>query len=298
MGVGPSGLEDRPQSAWIPEVTETEVGYGIVGAGRLGQALARRLAQNGASPGTLYSTSPERAGALAAELGWTAQSSARGVLALSRVTMLCVPDGALTRLVRQLSEENHLAERIVVHCAGSRGLEPLSPLREEGCLVGVFHPLAPIPDGDPASLDGTFISIESEPQARAELLDLACLLDCQVIEVQGLDRPLYHAAAVFAGVLPVLLESLAERLGDAAGGGPDVSRALRALYSASARNVERLGPERGLSGPLQRRDQGTVGAHLAALSGFDPALGEIYQAIQEAARPAPADHTGKEVASG
>ncbi|MGC1184826.1 MAG: DUF2520 domain-containing protein [Candidatus Dormiibacterota bacterium] len=279
-------------------MTETEVGYGIVGAGRLGQALARRLARNGAPPGTLYSTSPERAGALAAELGWTAQSSAGEVVARARLTMLCVPDGALAPLVVELSGAAHLPERVVVHCAGSRGLEPLAALREQGCLVGVFHPLAPIPDGDPTSLEGTFISIESDPPARAELLDLACLLDCQVIEVEGLDRPLYHAAAVFAGVLPVLLESLAERLGEAAGGGPDVSRALRALYSASARNVERLGPERGLSGPLRRRDQGTVGAHLAALSRFDPALAEIYQAIQQTARPGPADHTGKEVDRG
>jgi predicted short-subunit dehydrogenase-like oxidoreductase (DUF2520 family) len=278
-------------------VTETEVGYGIVGAGRLGQAIGRRLAQNGGPPGALYSTSPARAGSLAAELGWQASASASEVMACSRVTMLCVPDRVLPELVADLSAAAVASERVVVHCAGSQGLEPLSPLGERGCLVGVFHPLAPIPDGDPSSLDHTFISIEADPAARGELLDLACLLDCQVIEVQGLDRPLYHAAAVFAGVLPVLLERLAERLGEAARGGPDVSVALRALYSASARNVERLGPERGLSGPLQRRDQGTAAAHLAALRQFDPRLADVYTALEAAARPVPADVPRKEVDS-
>jgi predicted short-subunit dehydrogenase-like oxidoreductase (DUF2520 family) len=212
--------------------------------------------------------------------------------------MLCVPDGALASLVTELGSASDLPDRVVVHCAGSRGREALSPLREWGCLVGVFHPLAPIPDGDPSSLDGTFISIEADQAARAELLDLAALLECRALEVTDLDRPLYHAAAVFAGVLPVLLEGLGERLAEASGGGEEVGEALRALYAASARNVVRLGPDRGLSGPLQRRDQGTVGAHMAALTTFDPALAEIYMAIQEAARQAPADPAAKEADGG
>ena len=274
-------------------MTETEVGYGIVGAGRLGQAIARRLTQRGAAPGLIYSTSPQRAQSLASELSWMVGASASEVLGGSAVTLLCVPDGVLEQLVVELSLVPPVAGRVVVHCAGSRGLEPLGPLRERGCRVGVFHPLAPIPDGDPASFDHTFISIEADPGARAELLGLAELLDCQVIEVAALDRPLYHAAAVFAGVLPVLLERLAERLGDASGGGPELGEALRALYLASARNVQRLGPQRGLSGPLERRDQGTVNAHQAALSRFDPTLADVYAAVLKAARPAPADLPGK-----
>jgi predicted short-subunit dehydrogenase-like oxidoreductase (DUF2520 family) len=68
---------------------------------------------------------------------------------------------------------------------------------------------------------------------------------------------------------------------------------LRALHSASARNVQRLGPELGLSGPQQRQDGDTVSAHLEALNRFDPVLAALYTSIQEAARQSPADRTGK-----
>ncbi|HUY08064.1 MAG TPA: DUF2520 domain-containing protein [Candidatus Dormibacteraeota bacterium] len=273
-------------------MTETEVGYGIVGAGRLAQAVARRLAQAGVPPGLISSRSAERAQALATELGWEVGRGPEEVLAGSRLTLLCAPDGLLGPLAEGLGSGRPLGARVVAHCAGIQGIGPLAPLRERGCALGVFHPLAPFPDGDPASFDHTFISIEAEPGARTDLLELARLLGCRVLEMEGVDRPLYHAAAVFAAVLPVLLERIAERLGRAAGGGADLAEALRALHVASARNVHRLGPELGLSGPQQRHDGGTVLAHLAALSEVDPALAQLYASIQEAARPAPADRTG------
>ncbi|MGC2190810.1 MAG: DUF2520 domain-containing protein [Candidatus Dormiibacterota bacterium] len=273
-------------------MTETEVGYGIVGAGRLAQAIARRLARAGVQPGLISSRRLERARSLASEIGWVVGEGPEEVLSGSRLTLLCAPDAELGRLVRELESAAPLGDRVVAHCAGIQGLGPLAPLRERGCALGVFHPLAPFPDGDPSSFDDTYVSIEADPRARSELMELARLLGCRVIELEAVNRSLYHAAAVFAGVLPVLLERVAERLGAESGGGADLAEGLRALHSASARNVRRLGPELGLSGPQQRRDQGTVSAHLEALSRLDPALAQLYASIQEAARPLPADRTG------
>jgi predicted short-subunit dehydrogenase-like oxidoreductase (DUF2520 family) len=297
MDRGPLGLEDRPQSAWIPEVTETEAEIGIVGAGRMGQALARRLAATGAPPGLLCSRSRSRAQSLAAELGWTAVARPSEVIAGSALTLLAVPDAELGGLAlgasRDLDRGERLSPRVVAHCAGIQGIASLSPLQHLGCALGVFHPLAPVPDGDPSCLDDTFISIEAEPGARQPLLDLAARLACQTVEVADLNRPLYHVAAVFAGVLPVLLEGLAERLATVAGGEDELRAGLRALHLASARNVERLGPELALTGPGQRQDSGTIGAHIDALSRLYPALADLYISIQEAARQLPADPTGK-----
>ncbi|MFZ0995931.1 MAG: DUF2520 domain-containing protein [Candidatus Dormiibacterota bacterium] len=278
-------------------MTETEVEIGIVGAGRMGQALARRLAATGAPAGLLCSRSTSRAQAVASELGWTVLSRPSEVIAGAALTLLAVPDSELTGLALSASHDldggGALSPRVVAHCAGIQGIACLSPLRHLGCALGVFHPLAPVPDGDPSSLDDTFISIEAEPGSRQLLLDLAARLSCRTVEVADLNRPLYHVAAVFAGVLPVLLEGLAERLGTSAGGEDQLTSGLRALHLASARNVERLGPELALTGPGQRQDSGTIGAHIDALSRLDPALADLYISIQEAARQLPADPTGK-----
>ncbi|MGC2296502.1 MAG: DUF2520 domain-containing protein [Candidatus Dormiibacterota bacterium] len=278
-------------------MTETEVEIGIVGAGRIGQALSRRLAAAGAPPGVLSSRTESLAQSLASELGWSVLARPSQVVAASALTVLAVPDGELAQLAldvsRELGEAARRRDRVVAHCAGITGIDALAPLRQVGCALGVFHPLAPVPDGDPSCLDQTFISIEAEPEARQPLLDLAARLSCQSVEVANLDRPLYHAAAVFAGVLPVLLERLAERLAAAAGAGVELGPGFRALHLASARNVERLGPELALTGPDQRQDAGSVSAHLDALGRQDPVLRDLYVSIREAARLMPADQPGK-----
>lgn len=267
-----------------------------MGAGRLAQAVSRRWARAGGPPGLIYSRTRGPAESLAAELGWAVAGSGSDIVLRARLTLLAVPDAALRQLALDLvGAMNPVASgsiRVVAHCAGIIGLEPLAPLRDLGCALGAFHPLAPIPDGDPACLDQTFISIESDPAARQPLLDLAARLSCEPLQTGPLDRTLYHAAAVFAGVLPVFLERLAEGIGAAAGGGVGLTQGLRALHLASARNVQRLGPVRGLSGPQQRQDDETVGAHLKSLESLDPALADLYLAIQAAARLMPADRTG------
>ena len=272
------------------------MGIGIVGAGRLAQAVSRRWSEADGPPGLIYSRTPARASSLALELGWTVAPSAAAVVLGSPLTLLAVPDSELSQLGLDLAQAVAVPApasiRVVAHCAGIVGLAPLAPLRDAGCAVGVFHPLAAIPDGDPACLDQTFISIESDPRAQPPLLELAARLSCQPILADRLNRPLYHAAAVFSGVLPVLLERVAERLATAAGGADDLTQGLRALHLASARNVRRLGPQLGLSGPQERQDAGTVSAHLEALGRVDPALADLYASIQEAARPVPADRTG------
>jgi predicted short-subunit dehydrogenase-like oxidoreductase (DUF2520 family) len=264
------------------------MGIGIVGAGPMGQAMARRLASLGEPPGLIFSRTLARAATLAGEIGWELAGSAGELVARSPLTLLAVPDSELERLVGELALELEVATppqlRVVAHCAGVVGPQPLFPLRKLGCAVAVFHPLAPVPDGDPSCLDHTYVSIEAAPGAREQLQALALRLGCRSFLLENIDRPLYHAAAVFAGVLPVLVESIGERLALEAGAVEEVVPALRSLLAASARNVQRLGPQRGLSGPQRRRDSGTVDLHLEALDWVDPALGQLYTSIHAAAR--------------
>ncbi|MGH7610383.1 MAG: DUF2520 domain-containing protein [Candidatus Dormibacteria bacterium] len=274
-------------------MTETEAGIGIVGAGRAGGALARQLSRRGTPPEWIHSRTPARARRLAAEVGARTLPTAAEVLRRASLTLLAVPESPLPELAQGLSEQlrsERLRGHLVAHLAGRLGPEVLRPLANLGMSIGVFHPLAPIPDGDPDCLEGTYVSIEAAPAAARRLRQLARQLGCRPFQLGPADRALYHAAAVLAGVLPVELEGLGERLARQAGGGRDLERGLRALYAASARNVMRLGPERGLSGPLARGEQPTVDAHLRALARAQPELAGIYAAIEQAARREPADH--------
>jgi predicted short-subunit dehydrogenase-like oxidoreductase (DUF2520 family) len=183
----------------------------------------------------------------------------------------------------QLAGLPNLSSKVVAHCAGVHGPEVLRPCALAGAAVGVIHPLAPVPDGDPSCLEGAYASVEGDPEAVRWLELLAGRIGLRSFELAGANRSLYHAAAMLAGVLPVLLEELAERLARQAGAGPDSALGLRQLLLLTGSNVVRLGPSAALSGASVRSDPGTTASHLAALGDEDPRLAEVYRSIFELA---------------
>jgi predicted short-subunit dehydrogenase-like oxidoreductase (DUF2520 family) len=88
-----------------------------------------------------------------------------------------------------------------------------------------------------------------------------------------------HASAVVASNYLVALIDAATKLAQRAG----LSRrrameALGPLVRATVDNVLRLGPERALTGPIERGDVGTIRRHLSAI-GPDRRLRRLYAAL-------------------
>jgi predicted short-subunit dehydrogenase-like oxidoreductase (DUF2520 family) len=87
-------------------------------------------------------------------------------------------------------------------------------------------------------------------------------------------RPLYHAAAVFASnYVAALLHEGVSIFQEAGASREEAERALTALARGTLENVEELGLDAALTGPLVRGDADTVELHLRSL---DPAQAELY----------------------
>lgn len=168
---------------------------------------------------------------------------------------------------------------LVIHLAGSRGLEAFGPLREArpDVRVGALHPLQSFPSTTAGldALPGTWAAVAGDPETTA----LAHLLGLRTFELADADRAGYHAAAVVASNHLVALLGQVERLAHSCG---VPFEAFRALARASVDNAFALGPARALTGPISRGDLATVTRHLSAL---DPGERDAYRALaREAAR--------------
>ena len=98
------------------------------------------------------------------------------------------------------------------------------------------------------------------------------------------ERPLYHAAAVFASNYLIVTGAIAEDLFRRAGV-PDPLAAMLPLQRASLDNVERLGAGAALTGPAVRGDAGTVERNLEALRASAPEMvGGVRRAVSRGAR--------------
>jgi len=224
----------------------------IVGAGRLGRALAAGLREAGVEV-----DGPLGRGARCPD---------------ADVVILAVPDAEIASAAAAIQ-----SGRLVGHCSGATTLAPLAP-HEAFSL----HPLMTVPADEAAQLAGASAAVAgSTPRARGVAHRLALCLGLTPIDVADDDRAAYHAAASIASNFLVTLEAAAERLAESAG----VERAaLVPLVRATVENWASLGPDRALTGPIARGDAETVERQRAAIAERTPDLLPLFDALAEATR--------------
>ena len=157
----------------------------VIGRGRVGSAVAARLAARGV-----------------------------GLREDAELVLLCVPDAAIVDMARRLSLGPWVA-----HVSGATALSALEPhTRRFG-----MHPLQTFTRSrGPEQLDGAWAAVSGESdEARAHGRALALTLGLRPFDLDDDARSLYHAGAAVASNYLVTLHQAASRLFAAAGAPPE-----------------------------------------------------------------------------
>lgn len=264
---------------------------GLIGAGRLAAALAAALIRAGYPVRAIASARSESARSLAAVLGSgvAATASPGDIAALCDVAFLAVPDGAIRQVAEGLSWRQG---QVVVHCSGAFGPGELAAASAAGAVAACFHPLQTFPSRtpEPARFAGIFCGVEGAEPAGSWLEELARDLGARPFRLDGVDRAVYHAAAVVASNHVIALASAATRLWALAGLAAEPGReALAPILVAAANNAARMDLAAALTGPVARGDVATVARHLEALE-REPELRELYRLLSNELLRLPLDH--------
>jgi predicted short-subunit dehydrogenase-like oxidoreductase (DUF2520 family) len=220
----------------------------IVGAGRLGHALATALRDAGVE--------------VEGPLG-------RGARPEAPVVLLCVPD----REIQAAAEE---IGGLVGHCSGATGLDVFGA--REGFSL---HPLMTVTEAG-AAFEGAGCAVAGTSDRALQTAEgLARALRMRPVEVPDEDRAAYHAAASIAANFLVTLEGAAERLAATAG----VERELLVpLARAALENWAANGAEHALTGPVARGDEATIARQREAIETRAPDLLDSFDALVAASR--------------
>ena len=253
---------------------------GFVGAGRLAASLAGALAKAGYSLPAVSSTRKASADGLSERLDGDvfATTDAARVAAVTDVVFLTVPDSAIRTACEAVPWE---PRHTVVHCSGAMGLDVLEAASARGATTACFHPLQTFPsrEPEPERFESSSCGIEGPEPAGSMLEQMAREIGATPFRLEGVDRALYHAAAVTSSNLVVALAAVAGRLWELAGLEPSGARqALSPLMLAAAKNVSERELAGALTGPVARGDVETVRRHLGVLDG-EPELREIYRLL-------------------
>jgi predicted short-subunit dehydrogenase-like oxidoreductase (DUF2520 family) len=257
-----------------------ELGVGVVGAGRVGTALAAALRRAGhrvVAVSAVSATSRRRAETL---LPGVPVRPPQEVVAGADLVLLTVPDDVLPGLVAGLAATGtELAGRLVMHASGRHGLAVLDPATRGGALPLALHPVMTF-TGRPDDVDrlaGVSFGVTTPEQLRPVAEVLVMEMGGEPVFIAEQDRDLYHAAlAGAANHLVTLVVQAADLLRGA--GVADPQRMLGPLLGAALDNALRLG-DAALTGPVARGDADTVAGHVAALRAAGPEALPAYLAL-------------------
>jgi predicted short-subunit dehydrogenase-like oxidoreductase (DUF2520 family) len=255
----------------------------IVGAGRVGTAMAVRLSRAGhrivaVSGGD---RTRERAARFLPDVPVLEPTAAvRG----AHVVLIATPDDHIRDAAAAVAPSLAPAS-FVAHVSGATALAALAPAAAVGARIASIHPLQTFPDVASAidRLEGCAMAVTANAEeARAVAERIARDAGGRPFELDDAAKPLYHAAAVFASNYLVAATALAERVGLAAGLEDPVTL-LAPLQAATLDNVRIAGPGPALTGPAVRGDVGTIAGHLDALAERVPDAIPAYVALARAA---------------
>jgi len=242
----------------------------IVGAGRLGTALAVALAQQGYAIESLVARRAQKARKAATLLDATPQLlAAKQLLSLrpADVVLITVPDDQIASVAAELSRVEFQATAL--HTSGALASDVLAPLRQCGWHTGSIHPLISVSDSA-SSIAGAFWSVEGDAASLRIGKTLVRDLGGQSFSIRSKDKPLYHAAAVMvSGNVVALFDVGLEMLMECGLNRETARSILTPLIASTVRSLETKDPAHALTGTFSRGDVETVKRHLAALKGSE-----------------------------
>ncbi len=243
---------------------------GIIGAGRVGGALAIALSEKN-FPVCLANRHKESADFIASV------SKARSIsiedAARCKVVLLTVTDSAIKSVAKQIADFVS-KEQVVIHTSGALSSKEISFLNAR---VGSLHPLKSFanPEDAAKSLKGTIFTFEGSKKAEEAAKKIVSIVNGRFIKINPNDKVLYHLAAVLTANYTVTLFSLSQEILTSIGFlDEDAKESLLTLVKGVVRNIEKNGVDNALTGPILRGDVETIRMHLNAIK--DKTLKDIY----------------------
>ena len=140
----------------------------IIGAGRVGRAVGRRLRELGWKIGAVVTSSEPSARKAVRSIGAGHAHSflTRQVLA-AQVILITTPDHIVVEVAEELARvgAEELRGKVVLHTSGALSSDVLDPVRQCAAAVGSMHPLQTFSGVGVPPLEGKVFAIEGDSAA-------------------------------------------------------------------------------------------------------------------------------------
>lgn len=258
-------------------------GIVIIGAGKVGSALAILLTKKGYPVVGVASRSKSSAIKLAQKLKCPSFNDVVQAAQNGELVFITTPDREIASISKKIAEGGGFRSgQIVAHTSGAHASDELVGVREAGAFALSLHPLQSFADVDGAlkNIPGSYFALEGDAQAVDLGKKIVRQLKGESFIIKAEHKPLYHAAACIASNYLVSLMHFATSLYQSFGVSKNEAfKALQPLVKGTISNIERVGPVDALTGPVVRGDGLTIEGHLNVLEKQGGQESELYRKL-------------------
>lgn len=260
----------------------------IIGAGQVGQPLARLLAEKlGLQIHCVLDRSLEKTQNACDFIGQGKPITNLHDLSPADYTLIAAPDKALQDIAETLSTSQPIqAGALFFHCSGSLSSSILSSIKAKGGIIASLHPVKSFVDIQRSfnTFEGTPCALEGDPQACDILESWVIKLGGKPFQIQSDKKLIYHASLVFACNYLVSLSEIALLGLEEAGIQREAGNALlRPFMENTLTQLLEKGTAKALSGPVARGEFSIVKAEIEALMAWKPNIATLYKSLGEVA---------------
>lgn len=256
--------------------------FALIGAGRVGCALAEALFQRGWKCAAVMSRQLEPARALAARVAATVAEEKLSLLPENfSYLFLCTPDARLAEIQRQLHQLPRRWDQVfIAHTSGTHSSLILQPLAARGAVTASLHPAMSFTGAvdEWKKLIGGWFAVEGNAAAQAIGREVLARLEAKYILLLPEQKILYHVACVLVANYLVTLHAQAESLLQHLG----ISEGRVLLQNLSHTVLENLAVQptaAALTGPIARGEVSVIESHLRLLAEHFPPLLPLYREL-------------------
>ena len=243
---------------------------GIIGAGKVGVSIGRYLFDGECEDATLcgYYSRSMSSSRFAADFTHSAQFyNLENLVENCNILIIATPDDSIAEVWEEISR-NNIQNKTVCHLSGSLSSEIFFNASLKGAKACSMHPLMAVSCRETSyrKMKDVYFTLEGNCEAVKTMSHLLESKGNRYKVISSIDKEKYHLASVFMSNLIVGMGQMAFQLMNDCGFGEE--EAMESMKSLAVGNMERLfedGPEKALTGPVERNDGETVAKHLKAL---------------------------------
>lgn len=242
---------------------------GFIGAGKVGRAFGTYLKKNEFDILGYFSKTLSSCVEAANYINVKAYENISDLVNDVDVIFITTNDDEISKVCEHLVTNKLLKkEQILIHMSGASSSEILIEAKRMGCFIYSLHPLQSFANIDKAveDLENTVFSLEGDEEKIEILEKILNKTKNKFFKINSNQKSLYHSTAcIVSNYLVTLMDFGLEIFKSIGINKKEGFEALYPLIEGTIKNIEVLGTEKALTGPIARGDINTIKSHLDSL---------------------------------